>query len=181
MPPTAPVGLLGRFMRRQASRQITTWFHEESVDETMFEVAHDFLEILPRQRLSLDVPEKYFRRCLCEAICMMCYSGVGSLGYSKRIVHYPDEWTAELETLWQTWLSDTIFTSVFWHNFWNRHPVQLWESEMEGWRRVFEELMPTYVRRSMDLFVAQGLFVEDDDGGFTETPMNDDEWVGAGW
>ena len=167
-------------MRRQMSRQITTWFHEEGVDETLFEVAQDFLEILPRRGLNLEVPEKSFRRSLCEAICVMRYSGVRSLASSKRHVYYPEEWTAELETLWQTWLSDTIFTSAFWHNFWSRHLAQPWEYEMAGWRGVFEELMPTYVRRSRDLFVAQGLFVEDDDGGFTETPMNDDEWV-YGW
>lgn len=167
-------------MRREMSRKITTWFHEEGVDETLFEVAHDFLDILPRRGLNLEVPEKSFRRSLCEAICVMRYSGVRSLASSKRHVYYPEEWTAELETLWQTWLSDNIFTQAFWHNFWSRHLVQPWEYEMAGWRSVFEELMPTYVRRSMDLFVAQGLFVEDDDGGFTETPMNDDEWV-YGW
>ena len=180
MPTIAPTGLLGRFIRRQASRRITTWFHEEGVDESMFDVAHDFLEILSRRGLNLDVPEKSFRRSLCEAICTMRYSGVRSLGASMRHVYYPEEWTAELETLWQQWITNSMFTTAFWHNFWSRHPLQAWESDMEGWRAVFEELLPTYVRRNMELFVAQGLFVEDEDGGFTETPMNDDEWV-YGW
>ena len=178
--PIAPPGLLGRFMRRQLSRRITTWFHEEGVDETLFEVAHDFLDLLPQQGLNLEVSEKSFRRSLCEAICVMRYSGNVALYPSNRRVYYPEEWTEELETLWQNWLSSNIFTTTFWHNFWSRHLVQQWESAMAGWRGVFEELLPTYVRRSMELFVAQGLFVEDEDGGFTETPMNDDEWV-YGW
>ena len=154
---------------------VTRWFHQGyfgsiqgSPDETLFDIVTDFLAVIGQHKLNLDCSEKAFRRSMCEAVCTMRMYGVDSWSGPHRFVRYPQEWTQELETLWQNWNNGRMFTPLFWTNFWGRHVVRDWEAGLDGWRSQMELILPLYIQRSMDLFVAQGLFVDDEDGGFTE-------------
>jgi len=160
---------------------VTRWFHSVGVDrqvvgapdETLFDVATEFLSVLERRQLGLDVPEAAFRRSLCEALCVMRMYGVDGWTTPNRRIHYPHEWTQDLETMWTTWLTGRFLTPLFWQNFWGRIPVRRWEAGLDGWRQQMELILPMYIQRTMSLFVAQGLFVDDEDGGFMEVEDGD--------
>lgn len=160
--------MLSSVLVRRERVLVTQWFHNVGVDETLFDVITDFLSVLERRKLGLDCPETAFRRSMCNAVCTMRMYGVDSWSSPHRLVQYPQEWTQELETLWQTWKTGRMFTPLFWTNFWGRHVVREWETGLDGWRSQMELILPLYIQRSMNLFVAQGLFIDDEDGGFTE-------------
>ncbi len=159
---------------------VTRWFHQShfgseqgSPNETLFDVATEFLEALKRRQLGLDVPESSFRRSLCEALCVMRMYGVDGWTTPLRHTVYPHEWTQELNAMWTTWLTGRFLTPLFWQNFWGRIPVRRWEAKLDGWRQQMELILPMYIQPTMSLFVAQGLFVDDEDGGFMEVENSD--------
>jgi hypothetical protein len=173
--------LSASWVRRERAL-VNRWFHGGGVDrlvgtphtgapdETLFDVATEFLSALDRHGLGLDVPESSFRRSLCQALCVMRMYGIDGWSWPVRRSIYPQEWNKDLETMWSTWLYGRVLTPLFWTNIWGRIPVRGWEAEMDGWRQQMELIMPIYICRSMALFVAQGLFVDDETGGFTEVP-----------
>jgi hypothetical protein len=165
--------MLGKIYTQQIFIQITEWFHNTREDggdpaHTLHDMNSEFLTILKLRGLNLAVSEPVFRKAICAALCAIKRFGPDWSG-PHRAFPYPDEWNGELELIWQSWLGSRLFTPTFWKNFWVRLPVSEWEADVDGWRSEMEHILPQYVCRTMDLFVREGLFTEDEDGGFVET------------
>jgi len=179
------VSIINRLQQKIIHNNITQWFHrtvkgkdnEGTPSETILELCDNFIDLLKRKRLNLSVPEKRFRRNMCAALCTMKMCNDTNLRRRFPRDMYPENWTNEMEKIWQEWITQRCFKD--WHSFWGRLPVREWEDQVPGWRKGIEYLLPTYVRREVEVLIDEELIVEDDDGEYVDTAQYDpsyDTW-----
>lgn len=175
----AHVAIINRIEQKILYNNITKWFHktipgkenEGTPAETIQELCDNFIDLLKRKRLNLSIPERNFRRNMCAALCTMKKHRDTHLLRNFPKDQYPSNWNKEMEYIWQEWLNERCFGN--WIAFWARLPVREWEDQIPGWRQGIEDLLPTYVRREIEVMVDEGLIVEDNDGEFVDVTQYD--------
>jgi len=155
------------------SSNITNWFHNFGTDDmtpalSVRYVADMFLDVLKTKGMTISIPEKQFRKALCEATCSLKLATLQNriLSDPLRTFPKPPKWNRDLEVLWNDWLNSRMLTYDFWISFWNRVRVSVWEDTLPTWRSTLQTILPFYIQRDTSFLVSEGLIVEEDDGVF---------------
>jgi hypothetical protein len=139
-------------MNRLVSRHVNHWFQSiqhdgQSPAITIRTITDLFLRNLQRFHLNLWIPEREFRRHICEATCTMYVAA------KKNILWYgpfssplrPDGWTPEDEHAWHDHLQFNFFSYELWQNLWSLIPTAYWETKIPHWRDSIERIYMHYI------------------------------------
>lgn len=154
------------------SERITRWFHTALRDGTPAEsvllVTNLFIETLKSKNLAMAVPEKQFRQIICEATCTLkLYSRNGyELSHPRRRFRQPSGWNDDIEAYWQEFVHFHLCNEAFWNLFWKRIPDEVWEDYLPTWRSTLQTILPLYIQRDMEILIAYGYIVENEEGEF---------------
>jgi len=177
--------LLHKIQQKSLYNKVTQWFHtliegKEHMGtpaETIMEMSDLFIDLMKSKRLNLEMSERVFRRSICSALCTMkLYNDVNIYRTIDNNI-YPSEWTVEMEGMWQELLNTPRFLN--WRNFWARVPQRDWEMDLPGWRTGMEYILSSYIRRDIEILIAAGLIIEDEQGDYIDTNFYDygeDRW-----
>lgn len=154
------------------SEIVTKWFHTTRGDGTPAEsvllVMNLFLETLKSKNLAIAVPEKQFRQIICEATCTLKLFSLNGyeLSNPRRRFRQPPGWNDEIESYWQEFVHFHLCNDAFWNLFWKRIPVVEWEDYLPKWRSTLQTILPFYILRDINVLMAYGYLVENDEGEF---------------
>ena len=152
------------------SNEITQWFHDDFLDdETPARIVHlvnnRFMAALEDAGLTLRVRPGKFRTAMCEALCTLYIAGRTDRHMIGPVNPLPEpkNWTEEAEDAWNDYVHH-IFDCEFWETFWKTFRMHAWEYDVSTWRLEFEQLMPIYIERNIDVLSDAGLMFLDNNG-----------------
>jgi len=171
-------------LKRQQNLKVNTWFQGSddviSPAESISAISTAFLANCEVFKLDIVIDTKTFRKLMCEFVCTMYDCGKNNLDWKgpNRRFKLPDQWTDEIEGLWEDCLSMRFFNEHFWGTFWKGiNESELFE--IPYIRENLQYIMPLYVRRSTDILLEKGFLIEQDDGHVVATEdyeSDEDTW-----
>ena len=138
---------------------------DETPARTLHLVNTRFLAAMEQAGLNLRVRTGHFRTAMCEALCTLYWANRTERRMIGPVNPLPEprNWTQEAEDTWNDYMH-YLFDFVFWENFWQAFRMHAWEYDVPTWRNEFEQLMPLYIERKIEILSDAGLMYLDDNG-----------------
>ena len=130
--------------------------------ETIDSATSLFLDDLDRFELEISIPERQFKKYMCEALCAFYVAHQ----YNKDIVGPPKSdklprgWTDTAENVWYDYIYTWYFTDEYWAAFWETVGAANWEVTLPRWREFFQTALLIYLFRDANRLLDDGLLEE---------------------
>ncbi len=156
-------------MSYRRTNGVTRWFHTLDTAATspamsVMDFNDGFLDMCEHYGFSLRVPERTFRRNMCEFVCSLRLARrYGDLAVAgPRSVTRPEGWTRDMYTRWLEYLQQFYFSSQEWDQFWKGVPVSPWEEALPTWRADIQAVAILYICGDADRLIQAGTFSRDE-------------------
>jgi hypothetical protein len=148
---------MNRHFQQLVSRHTTQWFQRVGVDEVspalmISDVSSRLLHYIASRNLFLNVPERDFRKYMCEFLCTSYIAHKRNVEWRGPLSkpYRPPGWTQQQELEWQEYLTHEFFSSEFWIHFWSHIPEAFWESKVPNWRNHIQWVLLHYINVQSD-------------------------------
>ena len=83
-----------------------------------------------------------------------------------KVINPPKRWNADIETIWQDYISMFFLHDDFWSDFWRCIPTGVWEVQFPEFRIFIQSLLPLYIQRDYERLEDNNLVKLTNDGDY---------------